>query len=166
MSTDPNITWIPLDDIDKLLRAKAIERPLYMRTRVRWLTWLGMTGQPNKPISLSPTEEASLDFIDYQLSAEEKDACEAWKESLGGDFLNCPDDVVQAGYRITFTFDDKNNCIVVTVIGRATDCPNYNKAMTTRHSNIQKALTMAMYKQIVVFDYQSWGATDAESLFG
>lgn len=107
-----------------------------------------------------------MDFVDYQLSAEEKVACDLWQESLGGAYDECPNEVVHAGYRITFTHDDKNKCIVVTVIGRTPSNPNYDKAMTSRHVDIAQALAMALYKVIVIFNYESWGATNIETMFG
>lgn len=107
-----------------------------------------------------------MDFIDYQLSADEKDACRLWREAQASAYNDFPNQVVLAGYRITFTHDEKNDCVVVTIIGRATACPNYNKAMTTRHADIDTALMMALYKQIVIFDYESWGVTDTETLYG
>ncbi|MCK5643811.1 MAG: hypothetical protein KAJ19_23630 [Gammaproteobacteria bacterium] len=157
---------IPLADIEEILVAKRLTRSLYLRVRARWFEWLEQTGQPHKPIMLSPGEESALDFIDYQLSAEEKASCVAWRESLGIAYLDCPNDVVHEGYRITFTFDDKNECVVVTLIGRAKTCPNFGKAMTSRHVDIDQALMMALYKQIVVFNNETWGSTDAEAMFG
>lgn len=159
-------TVVPLDHVYKMLTAKHLTRTEYLEIRRRWFGWLTDTGQQRKPMKLSPSEELSMDFIDYQLSAEEKDACVVWMETLGNDYRECPNEVVHAGYRITFTHDEKHDCVVVTLIGRATDCPNYNKAMTTRHVDIATALMMALYKQIVVFEYASWGSTNTESMFG
>ncbi len=157
---------IPLKDVEAILFAKPITRGLYSRVRASWMEWLQSTGQPRMPISLSPGEEDAMDFIDYQLSDEEKEACTTWREAQAGHYEELANQVVHAGYRITFTYDEKNECVVVTLIGRTQSCPNYNKAMTTRHINIEKALMMALYKQVVVFDYETWGETSNEQLFG
>lgn len=157
---------LPLKDVETALYTKHLTRSMYKRIRASWMEWLTATGQPRKPISLSPGEESALDFIDYQLSSDEKDASQVWREGLAGQYGDCANQVVHAGYRITFTHDEKNDCVVVTLIGRAKDCPNYNKAMTTRHRDIDKALEMALFKQIQIFAYDSWGSTNSEALFG
>ena len=167
MAPDPTSkTILPIDYIEKAIKAKSLNRSLYRRVSALWRAWQADTAQPRESISLSPGEVEALDFIDYQLSDEQKVACTQWAEELGAGILDLPDEVVRAGYRITFTHDEKNGCVVVTVLGRAVSNPNYNKAMTTRHSDIRRALEMALFKQIVVFEYESWGPTDVENMFG
>ena len=166
MSDPVSNTIIPLKHIDQMIRDIRVSRSDYLAIRAAWFGWLEETGQPHKPMQLSPGEETTMDFIDYQLSAEEKAACTPWMEAQGSNYFHLPNEVVHDGYRITFTHDEKNGCVVVTFIGRATSCPNYGKAMSTRHADIATALMMALYKQIVVFAYGSWGTTDVENLFG
>lgn len=157
---------IPLSSISPVLNTKRITRDVYLKARHDWMDWQKKTGQPPSTISLTEMEKETLNFIDYKLSQDEIDASREWLDPTEPEFLTAVNEVVADGYRITLTEDTKNRCIVVTLIGRAKDNINHDRAMATRHSDVTTALKMALYKHLVVYNAGTWGDTTAESMYG
>ena len=107
-----------------------------------------------------------MQFIDHQLSAEEKAESIAWYDSEDTDFFAVLNEIVLAGHRIAITNDTANKCVVVTIIGRSKTCVNYDRAMTTRHYDVYQALLMAAYKHAIIYKHEAWDAGDGQQMFG
>ena len=156
----------PLDLIEKSMPSLRLSRAdhytLYTRLR-RWDTWL-QSHSPHK-LRLSRSMD-DMEFVDYKLSAEEKAAA---VELYGDDvekLLDAQNQLNIGGYRTTFSYDQKNSCAIVSMIGRDVESPNYDKCMTTRHGTIRMALIYAVYKQVMIFTGKAWSDEGNESLWG
>lgn len=171
MSTDPNIATqtkprFPLREMMRQIYSRTQSRKdfylLYAPMR-RWDDYIAEQTPHNLRLTRRVEE---MDFSDYKLSDEEKQA--AIEMYQGGDeiLLDAMDSINVAGYRTTFSYDRKNSCSIVSLICRDEESPNFEKCMTTRHGSVRTALVYACYKQIIVFSDTKWPTEGNESLWG
>jgi len=95
------------------------------------------------------------DFVQYELSKEQQATCKAWDFTFedGYEALN---GLVEAGYKITFRHDDRNNCSACWIIGDAQHKINGNMILPGRGSTPFKAFKQACFKHWKLFD-TVWG---------
>lgn len=156
----------PIDVVSLLLYTKHLTQAQYQSCREEWIAYHKQWGRKWYPLSLRPGEETTMDFIDYKLTGEEMEEALLWPEGQGPELFEHLDTIVKSGYRIAYVLDKKNNCITVTFIGKSHDNPNHDKAMSTKHSTVLKALQVALYKHLVIFRGDAWGDLDSEGRFG
>lgn len=152
--------------LDSLMASSKITRTQYLHIKREWSDWLRTTRQRNYSPSIGEAEMAAMTFIDYLLSQDEKEQASAYLSESQEGLMAALDQVVDDGYRVAFTYDTKNKCVMVTLIGKTTANPNFDRAMTTRHKDVQTALRMALFKHNVVFESGSWGSAEGDAIFG
>lgn len=160
------VARLPLNEISIVLFTERLSQSRYIKTTSEIRRWQLRHYGSTYPISLSKQELETMEFVDYQLSDDEKSACSTWSELPSTDLLEEANNICADGYRITFTRDKKNSCVVVTVIGKTVGNSNDNRGMSTRHATIEIALLMAVYKHIEIFNGGEWSESDPQSMFG
>lgn len=156
----------PLDTLERVLAKQHMSRAdwhdLFTRTRA-WELWLhGVTFMDMRP----QDEDTNMKFVDYKLTDEQKKLALGLYEGEDDLILDAMDEVTLTGYRVTFSYDKKGRCAIVSVIGRDPECVNFDLCMTSRHASVRRALMYAMYKQQIVFDNGAWGDDSGESVWG
>jgi hypothetical protein len=141
-------------------------RSEYLEGRVGINRWqISVLGHPY-PIQMTKAEEDNMKFVDRQLTTEEMEQAGEWMESDSTEFLDLVNDLLENGYRVTMSRDFKNQCYVVTLMGKTNDNINKDMALATRHGSVAAALHLALYKHIVLYGGGEWSGGGPESLFG
>ena len=157
---------VPFEAIQTLLATARLDRKSFIINRALVKSWHESVVGQYYPISVSEEAYKHMEFVDYQLSNEEMEKAQDWLDPDDAKLSTMVNEALQDGYRVTFTQDAKNNCVVVTVIGKAAGNANHNRGMTTRHATVRAALHLAMFKHYEIFKGGSWGESQAENMFG
>lgn len=94
-----------------------------------------------KPASSSFVQS---EFINYPLSAEQKLEVKAWKPSFA-DIDDALLKLCEAGYRITFRWDERSSAFACWVNPSSEDSPNNGLTLSGRGSTPLKAAKQALY---------------------
>lgn len=165
-STQHDNLPIPHEIIDNLIKGGYTSKSVYLVARQAVKTWYASIGLPLQQLTVFWEDNVNVTFIDYQLSAEQIQDAANWfaDQDNGGQTL--VNDLIRDGYRLSFVYDVKHDCVVTSLIGKTGQNPNRNLCMTTRHATVGETLPLLLYKQFVVFENGSWGEAATESLFG
>lgn len=166
MDTSATPPPVPYQSIYTLLVTSNLNRDTFLTARDAIKAWNEATVGAHKQLTLSDQEASDMKFVDHKLTPDDQEAAAAWCDPDDPKLSTIVNETLLDGYRVTFTYDMKNKCIVVTLIGRTADCPNKDLGMTTRHGTVRHALHLAMYKHHVVFDAGAWGDTEVETQYG
>lgn len=157
---------IPHADIDEAIRPLKYDKYRYLDMRKAVKAWYASLGLPLQQLSMNWSSDVNVTFIDYQLSAEQITEAAVWFDAQAEGGLLLINDLIRDGYRLSFVYDNKHDCVVTSLIGKSGQNPNRNLCMTTRHATVGETLPLLLYKQFVVFDNGTWGEASAETLFG
>lgn len=91
------------------------------------------------------------EFINRELTEEERIACKGWEFS-DSDAWYWLQKLSDDWYKITFRFDEYNNCSACWLLPDKLDKENSGLILTGRGSSPMKALKQAVYKHTVLFD--------------
>lgn len=166
MDTSQVARPVPFMQIEYILRTRHLDRQGYLEARKAIKAWHLTTVGRHEQITPQGAQTENMKFIDCKLTEEQIKDAQEWCSVDDPKLSTIVNETLLDGYRVTFTFDMKNDCIVVTLIGRTSDCPNKDMAMTTRHGTVRRALHLAMYKQQVIFKGGAWGEISSESQYG
>lgn len=109
-----------------------------------------MSREPkNKPVT-KPTQPRFNDvqFVNWSLSPEEKVLCKAWLLSLE-DYENALLATIEAGYKITISFDSFRSCFTASIVPTKEAKSNQGYILTGKGSTPLKA-----GKQVMFIHYQ------------
>lgn len=164
--TPETMLQIPFAEIDRAIKMRKPNRDDYIVIKRAVSTWLASVLGPDYFDKLRGRPTHSMEFVDYKLTPEEKQEALALLHNDKVDILETVNELMLGGYRFTFTFDSKNDCVIVSLMGKELGHINYNKCMTSRHQDVIHALAIAVYKQQVVFADQPWSMNAAEDTYG
>lgn len=125
-----------------------------------------MASKPSK-VSAKPDAWQANGFVNLTLSeAQIKDVFKIYDkaEKVESDMLKELSD----GYKITFSFNPKTGAIVCSLSNKDTDSPNYGWILTSHAPTWFEALSISLYKHIIVLE-RNWGDVGAKasaSLYG
>lgn len=115
-----------------------------------------MANKPAKKPFNSPFPQ--IDFIRWQMTADEK---KAWKdahaiEPFGN--LNMLDDLLLSEYKASLSYDANNDTHIATITCKATNTKSQNNgfAFSTRAKTALEALDMALFKHYHCCPDQVW----------
>lgn len=93
------------------------------------------------------TKDWSVQFVDIYLSDADKQALAAWSRE-DGDFYAMSEALVTRGYKVSASYDDRNECYCYSITaGKTCDVPeNSGLCMVSRGSSLWKAFLAACYK--------------------
>lgn len=128
-----------------------------------WSEWIGLLTPFDMRVGRHPED---MDFVDYKLSTEEKEAAVAKYGGAEDLVLDAMDETTIEGYKVTFSYDQKNRCALVSVIGRDPESSNFDKCMTTRHGSVRVALIYALFKHREIYGGKAWATDGNESMWG
>lgn len=158
---------IPFEAIQVVLRTANLTRTQYVWATRSIRAWCRGQQIDVYPLFRDPTLGADvMDFVDYQMTPEELATCKDWTDPNTVEFHALLDGIIKDGYRISFTYDKKNRCVVSTLIGKTDECLNVGKAMSSRHATVARAVQISVYKQVVIFSNGEWGDSDPNTLYG
>lgn len=156
----------PLDLIDTAIKGKWKNSTFYSELLEELKLWYASMGVRREPLQFEIGATVNVTFVDYQLTLEQVAAATAWWDDMGLEGTLLLNDVIKDGYRVSYVWDSKNQCVVVSLIGKSPDNPNRNLCMVTRHGTVARSVALALYKHLVVFEGKAWGEQSPEQLFG
>lgn len=166
VTTTETVPRFPLDWVERANRQPRMSRKTFyagywpMR---RWSKWIEGLCPFDMRIGRNIED---MDFVDYKLSTEEKEAAIAEYGGADEVVLDAMDTATIEGYKVTFSYDQKNRCSIVSLIGRDPESPNFDKCMTTRHGSVRVALIYALFKHLKVYAGKPWATEGNESMWG
>lgn len=118
-----------------------------------------MTKKP----SLKETQEATQkmagsQFVNYDLTADDKAAFKKWAHEQIQDAWDMVDKLLDSGYHVSIKRDTYNGCYGCFVICKSANDPNNGYILTGRGTTSQAALLGALYRHLVIFE----GAWDTD----
>lgn len=156
----------PFELIDLVLRTKQLERHIYLEARRAIIAWHTSVVGRQAPITLSKKETKAVKFVDRKMTEEEIIAALEWRELDDPGLSTMLNEMLQDGYRVTYSYDPKEETVTCTVMGKSATNPNFDLGMSTRHATARQATHLAMFKHYVLYDGKAWGETSRESRFG
>jgi hypothetical protein len=107
-----------------------------------------------------------MKFINWSLSDDERAACKAWALSLE-DYDNALISLVEAGYKITISYDNYRSCFTCSVVATPDAKSNQGYILAGKGSTPLKAAKQALYIHFHIMG-EDWAAystaTAAEEL--
>lgn len=97
----------------------------------------------NRP-TFSKGKTSDVTFVNYSVTKEDKEflKSQAW---LLDDFDSAVIKVVEAGYKVSMQYDDKQECYACFIISRDSESENSGYILTGRGSAPSKAVKQAIY---------------------
>jgi hypothetical protein len=119
-----------------------------------------MTGETRKTDGKKPREkrapfETKARFVNRELTVEEGHAVKAQPDD-GTTLLVHLDALCDAGYKVTFRWEDRNRAYACWLIAPDDDPVNGGGILPGRGSSVLKALKQVMYKHYEIFK-EDWG---------
>lgn len=113
---------------------------------------------PKNPQKSAPTKPRFNDvkFVNWSLSAEEKSACKAWELSLE-DYDNALISLIEAGYKITSSYDNFRHCHTCSLVATESAKQNNGYILTGKGSTPLKAIKQALYIHFHIMS-EDWAA--------
>lgn len=99
---------------------------------------------------------AEIEFVNARLDAEDREDFLSWYKHKD---TNLTDMIAQAmvqQYKFSFTWDDSNQCYIVTITGKADNPVNASRSMSSRSDDWYEALAMTLYKHYVLSQARRW----------
>jgi len=117
-----------------------------------------VSSQPKNKPTAKPTTPRFNDvkFVNWSLSAEQKAACKEWNLSLE-DFDEAYLVIIQAGYKITASYDDFRLCYTASIVPTKDAKSNQGFILTGKGSTPLKAIKQALYIHYHVMG-EEWAA--------
>lgn len=164
--TPDDALFLPYAQIDRAIRLRRPTREEYTELRTLFTSWLRSLYGENYWEVVSRPGVNSMEFVDYQLTHDQKEEALSLLAEGIEPVLEQANALMLNGYRFTFTYDRKNDCVIVSIMGKEKDNVNYGKCMTSRHRDVEHALAIAVYKQSVIFQTEAWSESRPEERYG
>ncbi len=126
----------------------------------------GPTGERRDEFTVAKKDRPQVKFVGIRVSTEVKVKFEKWTQRASFDWLAELEHQLQAGLKVGTSWDRKNQCYIVSLTNWIEEDDNYGWCFSTRHSDLQKAFQLMLYKLLVVLDGLTWEEHDAKDDFG
>jgi len=132
----------------------------------RELDWFGdvMAGKKRGGNGKAPF--ASIDFVQYSLTSEDKQNFLAWQTKNTKLLDTLVIELLQTNHKIGLSFNDQTDSFVCSVTGKQEECINASKCFTSHAKDYGTALWVALFKHHVVWDRGVWESLDDAADFG
>jgi hypothetical protein len=111
-------------------------------------------------------ERPNVQFVGIRVPDSDRAKFKKWCERDELGWLDELAHQIQAGLKFGVTWDGKNYCFIVSVTNWVENDDNYGWCFSTRHSNVERAFILTLYKLLVVLDGVVWSEQDAKDDFG
>lgn len=95
-------------------------------------------------------------FVRCSLSKADKATFSKWfpeQESLLQTSLK---NLLEAGYKVSWSADFENSCYVCTITGNEEKSPNYKKMLSSRSDDHWEAFGLCVFKHVMIFKSELW----------
>lgn len=105
-------------------------------------------------------------FVTYRLSEGEKRRFAEWAEQEGLDRDALLSDLLLSAHKVSFGYDTKNACFMMTVTCRDPQSINHGLCCTSRAPNLNQAIDVGLFKHYEVFCDHCWADLQAANDWG
>lgn len=149
----------PFTEMAIALKSKTQKWPLVAPAHLKMRDYLSEVLGVQYMAYFAFREGPDMEFIDYRLTEDEKYQAKEFEKQGDQVVSDALGSLLAEGYRITMTWDNKNNCYIVSLMGREETHRNYKKCMTTRHGDLRTAISMCVYKETFIFAGAAWSGS-------
>lgn len=142
-------------DYDDLFLLFARELSLYLTAMTVSRSWRTakelFTIMPRKK---NPTKENRVwhGFVNITLNKSDKKEFLQWHASNVENYSELFGGLIETGHKVSYKWDDKSECYLVSVTGETDQCLNQGWCMTSRSPDVLEVLWLALYKHYKVCD--------------
>ncbi len=108
-----------------------------------------------KPKSKSAKSDWGVDFVNCELSKEERNAVQVWDRTFE-EIMGVLIGLVADGYKLSVSFDKAHDCAVASITSPYVSAEERRQCLTARGPAFVEAVTCLVYKHSVVLD-GDWG---------
>jgi hypothetical protein len=95
-------------------------------------------------------------FVRCTLGKSEKEQFTRWFELNEKKLGTALSNVLEGGYKVSFSADFENSCFVCTLTGNEEKSPNYKKMLSSRAEDHWEALGLCIFKHVEMFNGEKW----------
>lgn len=112
----------------------------------------------SKSQSRNSNDWGKFDFVEINLSEEDKADFKKLYAEHPSNLLNSLDEMTKNGYKVSLTYDTSNNCVIASLTCKEPLDANFNYILSARSSDTYEALALVLYKHYYLSDDGDWGA--------
>lgn len=105
-------------------------------------------------------------FADVNLTREQREEFVAWYAAIADDAILMITEVLLEGYKLTVRYDSENQTWITTLSGQEEMRINARTSLSARHSDIETALCLVVYKHTVICGRGPWEVQSSEDDWG
>lgn len=106
------------------------------------------------------------EFVNISLDVEEGKKFRLWFEAQGEKIADLLGEVVVDDYKISCSWDDTNQCFIGTFTGKEDQRFNAYKALSSRSDEWYEALSITLYKHLVMSKSGAWAGATQKNNWG
>jgi len=95
-------------------------------------------------------------FINIRVDDSQAAEFEKWWPDYRQEVWRSFDDLLGAGMKVSFAYDEENECYICSFTGKGWEASTSRWCMTTRAGTLDESLALAMFKHFVLAD-GDWG---------
>jgi len=95
-------------------------------------------------------------FINRTLTVAEDDSFIKWFQGKDRQADNAIEQAFADEYKVSLSYDEKNNCFIASMVSKAEKSLNTNKCLMARSDSWLEAIAMVVYKHHVIFNQGAW----------
>lgn len=105
----------------------------------------------------------SFEFVDLRLTEGDKESFNKFLKTPQADLDAMTLDLLAEGYKISFSYDQRHDCVICSITGTKEAKYNSGLILTSRAADYNEALALGLYKHFVIFNRSKWKSTDKDS---
>ena len=116
----------------------------------------------------NPSEQSSwnVKFVNMTLTKEQRIEFAAWYKEHVQDLETLWEDHVSMGYKMSFRWDNENDCYIASSTGTEDNKHNKNLCLTSRSDVLAEAVMLQIYKTNVLCKNGVWEVEDNSRSWG
>lgn len=107
-----------------------------------------------------------FEFVEMRLDASDKAQFQAYVSSSADELWDDLYTLIQAGYKLSVSYMDNNDCFIASLTCRSDGDPNYNRVLSSRSDSFIDAVLLGVYKTTVLCKDNHWPTTPAVNNWG
>lgn len=105
----------------------------------------GSKPKSNNPQKKKPSQPPVWEFVEVELTLEDKQALrDGWRPM--DDFLDYQERLIDEGYKVSYSIDEKKSTVIYAVSGKNSPCKNIGRTMVGRGGSLEQAWLAFAYK--------------------
>jgi hypothetical protein len=95
-------------------------------------------------------------YVNWNPLASDRELVVEYMGSKGWDAHLVIEQLVQEGYTVSHSWDDKSSCVRLSVTGKTQPCPNIGYTLSVRASSVERCVGLVGYYCFILCQGQDW----------